>query len=307
MTARQLRRLAVALVVVVLFWGAAEILGRGSDELGGAFTLPALTAADVDTVRITRPADTVVLAKHSATAWTANGYAASPDAITGLFDALTKSAVGEKAAQSAASHARMGVDSAQGKRLRFVKGRAVVAELVVGERGPGWQGAYVRRADSDEVYLVRGELATFAERILDDWRDKRIAEVTPDSVREVRVQLRGRGGRGSYTLRRTNGEWRLASGGVADSAAVQRMLDQYRNLNAGSFPTPAQLDSVDFVRPDRRVTLVGRTGPIVELLFDSTSYWWSVKRTDRETVYRLENWRVDQMLPADSTLRKKSN
>lgn len=304
MSARQLKRLAVALGVVVFLWSAAEIFGGGSDELGGGatFTLPALTAADVDMVKIVRPADTVVLAKESATAWTANGHAAAPDAMTGLFDALAQSTVSELAAQSASSHDRMGVDSANGKRLQFVKGGSVVAELVVGQRRPGYQGAFVRRVGGDDVYLVRGRLPDFAERILDDWRDKRIAEVTPDSVLEIRVQRRA--GRGSYTLRRAEGGWQFAGGAAADSLAVQRMLDQYQTLNAGAFPTPEQLDSVNLARPDAQVTLLGGSGPIVELVFDSTSYWWSVRRTDRDAIYRLESWRVDQMIPPDSTLRK---
>jgi hypothetical protein len=53
MTARQLKRLALALVAVGFLWGVAEILQTGSDKLGGeaGFALPALTAADVDTVR----------------------------------------------------------------------------------------------------------------------------------------------------------------------------------------------------------------------------------------------------------------
>lgn len=307
MTARQLRRLALAFAAVAFLWGAAEILGPGSDELGRetGFALPALTAADVDTVKILRPADTVVLAKVSPTAWTANGHPVAPDAITGLFDALAQSRVAELAAQSASSHARMGVDSASGKRVQFIKGGSVVAELVVGQRGPGYQGAYVRRVDGDGVYLLRGRLPDFAERILDDWRDKRIAEVTPDSVREIQVVRRA--GRGSYTLRRAEGGWQFASGTPADSLAVQRMLDQYRTLNAGGFPTPVQLDSVNLLRPDRRVTLLGGSGALVDLLFDSTAYWWSVKRADRDDIYRLESWRVEQMMPVDSTLKKKTN
>lgn len=305
MTPRQLKRLGLALAAVVFLWGAAEILGGGSDDLGGedGFALPALTADEVDTVRILRPADTVVLARTSETAWTVNGHAAAPDVITGLFDALAESTVAELAAQSASSHGRMGVDSATGKRVQFIKGDSVAAELVVGQRGPGYAGAYVRGVRAEAVYLIRGRLPDFAERVLDEWRDKRIANVTPDSVREIRV-ARG-AGRGSYMLRRGDGGWRFATGGEADSLAVQRMLDQYTSLNAGGFPTPAEMDSVRLLRPDRRVTLLGASGPLVELLLDSTASWWAVKRADRDEIYRLETWRVDQLIPADSTLKRK--
>lgn len=304
MTTRRLKRLAIALVVVLFLWGLAEVLGGArSDELGGDFALPTLTSADVDTVMILSPTDTIVLVKRSATEWTVNGREAAPDAVTGLFDALATSTVAELVARSAASHERMGVNGASGRRLRLVRAARVVGELIVGQRGPGYQGAYVRNSGEDRVYLVRGELVSAAERGLDDWRDRRIADVEPDSVREIRVQR----GRASYTLRATDGRWAFATGAPADSGEVRRMLGQYRALRAGGFPTPAQEDSVDFARPDRRVTLLGAAGPLVELAFDSIGYNWWARRADRETVYRVDNWRMEQLVPADSVLKATVN
>ena len=298
MTARQLRQIAVALAVVLFLWGLAEILARGSDTLTGDFKLPAVTAADVDTVRLVRPADTVVLAKRSTGSWSANGFDASTDAVTGLFDAFSKSTVTELSAQSAASHGRMGVDSARGKRFTFTRGGTVVDQLVVGERGPGYTGAYVRRPGNDDVYLVRGELANMADRMLDDWRDKAIATIEPDSVQEVRIERR----RGTTTLRRADGGWRIGQA-AADSGAVRRMLEQWRNLSAAGFATQPQMDSTDFRPPDRRVTLIGRQGPLVELALDSAAYWWWLQKASGGAIYRLESWRLDQLMPPDSALR----
>lgn len=300
MTPRQLRQIAVALVVVVFLWGLAEILTRGSDTVTGDFTLPAVTAADVDTVRLVRPADTVVLAKRSTGSWTANGYDASGDAVTALFDALAKTTVVELSAQSAASHGRMGVDSSRGKHFLFVRGDTVVDQLVVGDRGPGFTGAYVRRPAQDDVYLIRGELANIADRQLDDWRDRAIAAIEPDSVLEVRIERR----RATTTLRRGEGGWRMGQA-QADSGAVRRMLEQWRTLSAAGFATPEQADSTDFRRPERRVTLLGTQGPLVELALDSSAYWWWVQRAGGGPIYRLESWRLDQLMPADSSLKQK--
>ena len=300
MTPRQLRQIAIALVVVVFLWGLSEILTRGNDSLKGDFKLPAVTAADVDTVRLVRPTDSVVLAKLNDDKWSVNGFNASGDAVTALFDALAKSSVSELAAQSAASHGRMGVDSIKGKRFTFSRGGTVVDSLVVGERGPGFTGAYVRRPGQDDVYLVRGELANLADRLLDDWRDRQIVTLEPDSVQELRVERR----RGGYTLKRADGAWRIG-GAAADSAAVRRMLEQWRNLSAAGFATKEQADSADFRRPDRAVTVRGHSGPIAELALDSAAYWWWVKKPGSDVVYRLESWRLDQLMPADSTLTER--
>jgi hypothetical protein len=299
-TTRQLRQVAVALVVLVFLWGLAEVLTKGSDKLDGDFVLPAVKATDVDTVRLARPADTILLARRDSVTWTVNGFDASGDAVNQLFDALAKATVAELAAQSTASHNRMGVDSAKGKRLTFRRGADTVDQLIVGERGPGYTGAYMRRPGSDDVYLVRGELPTVADKMLEDWRDKRIVSIEPDSVTEVRVERR----RGGYTLRRADGGWRIDAA-AADSSAVRRMLDQWRNLQAAGFATREQEDSTDFRRPDRTVTLLGKQGPLLELALDSAAYWWWARKSTGAYVYRIESWRMDQLMPADSTLRHK--
>jgi len=299
-TSRQLRQIAMALGVVIFLWGLAEIFTRGSDTVTGDFQLPAVTAADVDTVRLVRPEDTVVLAKRDSAHWSVNGFDASGDAVSGLFDALAGSTVAELSAQSAASHGRMGVDSTRGKRLTFLRGDTVLDQLVVGDRGSGFSGAYVRRPDQDDVYLVRGELANLAERGLDDWRDKVIARIEPDSVQEVRIERR----RATTTLRRSEGGWRIGAA-AADSGAVRRMLEQWRTVNAAGFATPGQADSTDFRRPERRVAVLGKQGPLVELALDSAAYWWWVQKPSGGPIYRLESWRLDQLMPADSTLREK--
>ncbi len=303
MTARQLKRIAAALGLVLVLWGLAEVLSGSGDELGGDFSLPALNREDVDKVAIYRTSDTIVLVKQSATEWMVNGRPAAPDAVESLFRALSESPVAELAATNRASHSRMGIDSASGKRLRFVKGEQVVAELMVGNRGPGYQGAYVRNAGADEVYLVLGDLANVVERYVDEWRDKRIAEIEPDSVQEIRVE---RGGR-RYTVRRSGAGWELQGGVAADTTEVRRMLDEFRNLRAGGFPTAAQEDSVDFARPDRKVVLIGKGGPLLELLFDSLGYNWWAKKAEGKIVYRIDSWRMNQLAPADSVLRKKGS
>ncbi len=301
MSAKQLWRIAIALGVLLFLWGLVEILGKGSDTTTARFDLPALTVADVDTVKIFRPADTLLLAKGEGDAWTVNGFRASSQAVADLFTALKDTGLAELVAQSPISHAQLGVDSATGKRVVFLKGNQDLLSLVVGGHGPGFEGVYARRPSEANVYLIRANLGNAVERQLEDWRDKQISAVNPDSVREIRVQC----GKGSYALRLAEGGWRFTSGAKADSGAVRRMLEQYRNLLAGGFATGPQSDSLSFKRPTRRVTLVGRSAPLADLLFDSTATWWWVRKADGGTIYRLESWRLDQLFPADSSLRAK--
>ena len=156
-----------------------------------------------------------MLAKHSATAWTVNGRHAAPDAVNELFQALHDSAPPELVAQDSSSFGRLNVDSATGRWVRVRRGGRPLLGLIVGARGSEYASAYVRRPSDSHVYLWRGRLASLADRAVDDWRDKRIAAVEPDSVALIEVER----GKDRYTVQRTGKTWKL-NGAPAESACA---------------------------------------------------------------------------------------
>ena len=303
MNARQLKQIAVGLAVLVVLWGGLKLFKKTSDTTTAKFVLPALTANDADTVKITGSSDTLVLAKRGPDSWSVNGMDASLSAVNDLFQALKGIKTAELVAQSASSHKSLGVDAASGKRLAVIKSGKTLVDLVVGGHGPAFEGVYVRRPAEDAVYLLQGGLGNAVDKGLDDWRDRTVTKVDPDSVHEIDIRMK----RGSYVLRRGAGAkgWQFASGAKADSEAVRRMLEQFRNLQAGGFPTKAQEDSIHFTHPTRRVVLRGASHPLADLVLDSTADWWWVRNAGGGTIFRLETWRVPQLFPADSTLKPK--
>jgi hypothetical protein len=301
MTVRQLQRVGIALVIALFLWGLAEILSGGGDVIEEAELIRAVSAAEVDTVVFQRTADTVRLVR-TGDAWMVNGFTAAPDQVAGLFSAIADAVTGELAAQNPASHGRMGVDTAEAKRLRVQAGSRTVADLLIGRQGRAARTVYARRVGDDNVYLLEGALVPLIDRSVSDWRDKRILVVEPDSIARITVDRAGR----RYDLVRADSAWTFADGTPTDSAAVTRLLDEVRSLSAQGtgFATPAQADSADFRRPDRRLTLLDAGGQTVATLaFDSTASQFWVLRDGTETVYQLYRWKVEEVTPADSVLR----
>ena len=301
MSAAALRRAMLALAALLIVWGGVALLRRSSSDAPIALALPKLSAADIDRIAITGAGDSIEL-KSTASGWTANGYAAAAGAVDDLIGALSDSgSASELVARSAASHARMAVDSAAGRRMRFFKGDRVLADLIVGTRGASYQSAYVRQAGADEVYLFRGRLTGLAGKDLDAWRDRRMAAVPADSVRTVEVTR----GKQRWTLSRADGTWRLGAE-AADSAAVAGLLQRMGDVTALEFATDAQADSLDFAHPARALTVLGaHNDTLLHLVFDSAATGAWVRRAAGGPVFRLDFWRADQLTPADSTLRKK--
>jgi hypothetical protein len=299
---QHLKLIAVGLAVVLLLWGGSAVFSRGSDTVTGALTLPAVQAADVDSIMLGKGPEALVVAKQSATAWTVNGARAAPASVTDLFQALTERVRPELVAQEPSSFARLGVDSATGRSLRLVGGGKPVVELIVGVRANEFQSVYLRRPGDAHVYLWRGALASVVRRGVDDWRDKRIAALEPDSIGALDVQR----GTNRYTVQREGKRW-LLNGGASDSAAVAQYLGRVKTITAAGFATPKEVDSTRAQRPSRRLTVRGRHGVLLTLAFDSTPSGFVVRHLagiggEGATVYRMNLWDVDGLTPASRAL-----
>lgn len=303
MNARQLRLIALALAVLLALWGASEYLTRGPDTTTGTLRFPPLTAATVDSIAIVHGADTIRLAKQApGGGWTVNHLPASSSAVADLLKAFADSTP-ELAAQSVSSFARMGVDSAGGRLVRITGGGKTLLQVFVGARGPSYDAVYVRVPGDTKVYLWPGSLAIVAERALDDWREKQIAAVPPESIAAVEIVH----GATKRSLHKEGAAWVFGPPSVpADSAAVTRYLEHFRRVSAAGFATPRQVDSLRSSRPVRRIALRGTGGhELLALSFDSVATGFWVRRDGDPIVYRLDFWQADQLTPTEQGLTKK--
>jgi hypothetical protein len=300
MNPKQLKRIAVALVIVLFFWGMSEILGGDVNDTETGVVLPVLDSSEINLV-VFETDSTKVEITRSGDSWTVNGFPLSQDELHALFAAVADSAIVELVATSAVVHQRMGVDSVSGIRVNFTGGGEPIATVFFGNSGRGPGSRYVRRDGSNFVYTYTGPLTRLVARPVDQWRDRQIVDISPDSVARVVVEMGGT----RYSLFREGIQWRFGSGSPADSSAVNRLVQWYQALDATGFASEAQVaDTVDFDPPDRRVTLLGARGDtLTSLVFDSTASGYFVQEASGGYVYRIVQWRADQMAPADSTLR----
>ena len=303
MSAKHLRLIALGLVVLLLLWGGSELLSRGSDSVARSLALPALSDTDVDTVSVVKGTDSIVIAKQSPTAWSVNGHRAALDLVGELFQVLGDTTRVELVAQAPSSFARLGVDSATGRRLRLVRAGQPPLEFVIGTHATGFQGAYVRRPGDAHVYLRRGRLGFVLDRTVDGWRDKRIATLVRDSIVALDVVR----GKDRYVVRRAGARWTI-NGQATDSAALARYLDRLTTIAASAFATPVALDSVKG-RAVRRLTVRGARGVLLTLAFDSTSAGFLVHHVagaggEGATMYLMTFWDVDGLTPASRSLKK---
>ena len=304
MSAGQLKAIALIVAVLLVLWGASELVSRRPARATATFRLPAITASAVDTVHILHGADTVALVKQDSARWTVNGFPATPGSVTELFEATSDSggASPELVAQNPASFERMGVDSAGGRWIRFTGRDGAGTTLIVGNRGSDYDSYYLRLPGDPHVYLVHNRLASLAQRGVDDWRDHQIAKIPADSVQAVLVTR----GKERYTLQKNGTKWSFAGGAAADSGAAKRLVERFATLSASGFGGPHTADSLAKrgARATRAVTLRGENGrELLSLSIDSTTGVFWVRKQGDSTLYRLDSWNVDQITPSTQSLK----
>lgn len=300
MSATQLRVIALALMLLICVWLGARLLSHKSDVIRGRLTLPLVKPAQTDSIVIRHGGDTLRLV-CAGTAWAVNGYRAGELPVGQLFLSFIDTTVPDLVAVSPNSFGRMGVDSSGGYWMRVWSGGQPTVKLVIGAQAAQPSSGYLRREGSDSVLLWRGDLIDLARRAVNDWRDKHIGAVAPESVFAVNVTARR-----SYELRRSGTNWRFAAGGAADSGRVAGLLSLYRDFSGSGFGTAVQADSGKKPAARRTLALIGAGGAkLLELTFDSSSTGVWARRTGDDNVYRVDAWRLNSFVPPDTALRPK--
>ena len=304
MSSQHLKLIAAGLVLLLLLWGGSALLSRGPDSVRASLDLRLPADSYVDAISIAKGADTIALARRSATQWIVNGHPAAMASVTELLQALRDTAPPrpELVAQDSSSFTRLRVDSAGGRWLRLQHGGKVELALIVGTRPTDYGSAYLRRPGDAHVYLWRGRLGSLVDRTLDDWRDKRIAVLPPDSIAAVDVVR----AKDSYALSHAGKTWKV-NGAAADSGAVARYLDRLKAITASGFAAPQDTASRKKSRQERRLTVRSPRRVLLSLTFDSIAGGFVVRRPagargEDSTVFRMNAWDVDGVTPTRASL-----
>jgi hypothetical protein len=298
MTPAMLRRVAGALVVALVLWALVSFWRRSERDEPGEYRLPAIDTSAVTEVALRRASDTIVAVRSGGT-WRVNGYPASAEYLTGFLSALGDTGIRtELVAQSPASHARLGVDSATGRRVTIHAGGSAVADFLVGNRGPDFEGIYLRHPADSAVYLLRGRFTDLLLDGLESWRDKVILAVPHDSIGGVEVLV----GRARWQLAGRGAAWQVG-GQAADSVKVRRYLGQFDGLRASGFPDPAAAPPsfVPLARSIMVSAVDGRALARLEFADAGGGAFW-VRVAGRDVVYRLPSGTVDLLAPSHPDL-----
>lgn len=295
MSERQLKQLVGALAIAAAVWAVSLLF---SSRSGGIVATGAIArvfdgvdASSVRRVQIVTAGTSVDLAR-SGDSWTANGFPADPAAVTRLLEVLPDLEIGDLTATNPSNHARMGVASGSATAVTFTLAEGERA-ILVGKGGQRFGTAYVRLPDSDEVYLMDGDLLGQTARSLDQWRDRTMIALDTAAVARVEVVRRGE----RYTLMRGDSTWTLEGGPEAQASAVSGVLAELSSLVATGFL--AEGDSIAGLDLEATTRAFSENGDLLGVITVGAGEGdrWARTTTD-EYVYRVSSFRAGRIAPA---------
>lgn len=284
-------------------------------EQTAAVLFPTLDPDKVNRIEITQGDTAIFVVRGGDTAWkveTAGGYPADQDAVKNLLSTLKELKEGVLSAQNKDNFKKLGVDD-KGLRVKVKQDQDPLADLFVGIAGKGYGTTFVRKPDSDKVFMVADDINVPKSSAA--WRDKMIFSIPAENLEEITLTTYGQTAevppRVLHLRRNPVGEWELASGGTAekpDPSKADALARSLGELRAADFADQVSLESAGLAPPTRAAEFRLVTGEVYTLQIgkltgakgDARYY---VKRSDLGVVLQVYEYTVNNIFKTPEALR----
>lgn len=142
------------------------------------------------------------------------------------------------------------VDTLTGTRLNFFQGGKLKASVVIGKISPDFTHTYVRKTESDEVYLATTYLTYMLNRTPMGWRDREIFRLDPEEVSTIELSK----GKERFKLIQKDTLWMVSPYPYKDffetkKEETEQFLKALCYLKTDDFPIKNDVEKLDFKKP----------------------------------------------------------
>ncbi|KPL02936.1 MAG: hypothetical protein AMJ90_04460 [candidate division Zixibacteria bacterium SM23_73_2] len=185
-------------------------------------------------------------------------YEADQQSINGLLESAQNLKVKNLISSNVRKQIKFQVDTLTGTRLNLFYDENPEASVVIGKISPDFTHCYVRKTDSDEVYLAATYLSLMLNRSPKGWKNREILKLNPQEVSSVEIMK----GKNKFKIEREDTLWRASlypykKSFDANKESTEKFLNALCYLVTDDFPGIRDLEKLDFENPDYhyRITL----------------------------------------------------
>lgn len=183
-------------------------------------------------------------------------YRADNQTVGRMLSMASHLEVGEIISSNPEKQLLFQVDSLTGTRLNFFFGENLLASVVLGKMSGDYLHAYLRKTDSDDVYMAKGQFAGIANRKVEQWRNRSIFSFEPNQVKEIEFIL----GKEKFRLTKEDTLWEISPdpyriNSPAEGQTVEDYVRTLASMKADEFAKTPEIAEVDFEKPQLELKL----------------------------------------------------
>jgi len=235
------------LVIFVIIYLLLVRKEKGTFSVGVTENFLQLDSATVDRIEFRRFESKMVLREEKQQWYVVepDSYRADNDAVGRLLGLAGHLKAGEIISSNPGKQFWFQVDSLTGTGLDFFSGAHRLASVVVGKMSEDGMNGYLRKTDSDDVYLVDVGLIGMAQRSINQWIDRRLFTFDAADIKEIEWSR----SENRFRLIRDDSLWQLSrypyqEALPADAQAANAYARALANMRADNFPFKTQIEGL---------------------------------------------------------------
>jgi hypothetical protein len=275
-------------ILVVLAIATYFVLHRPGEQSSTGSTGNVLADYDsstVDKIEIRSSTGTVIVEKQEGTWFVTSPvhFRADSNAVVAILSQGKRIGLKDLVSSNPEKQHVFQVDST-GLLVRISEKGVQRAAFRVGKVSTSFSESYVRRENSNDVYLADGFLSGTFNRQPKDLRDKTIFRADINTIKEVKFQY----GDTTFALQFQDTVWRIGNDAASDTP-VRTFLSTLSNLQADDF-----IDSA--VTPERPIAMFEVLGAQIRYYYDTKGGRYLVRTSQSSQWYTNQSWRALQVL-----------
>ncbi|TFH64104.1 MAG: DUF4340 domain-containing protein [Candidatus Zixiibacteriota bacterium] len=194
-------------------------------------------------------------------------YLTEKGAVQPLADLAHMMSVGEIISSNPDKQMLFQVDTITGNRVTFYRDGNELASIIIGKAGADNQSTYVRKPESKDVYVAKGNFVRFLNRPASGYRDKTLLTIDTTQIATISFKSKDI----DYRIGRQDSLWRIVPAkGEPANANPQKMsnlLRQLAQIRWNNSPPPGDTARPNFLQPTVAVDISMLDGSTRSLRF----------------------------------------
>jgi len=250
-----MKRLIIPLAILVVFLIAWLIQNKIEENQMASKTIEGfldLKADSVTKIVVSTPEDTLKFEKDGDKWFLQDTTRRRADsmAVKTMINNAADMTVGDIISQNPDRQSEFQVDSINGILVEFYNNDNLLASVIAGKPSQDFSHTFVRKPNSDDVYLANGLISYVYNRKRTQWYDKTIFSFVPGSISDVEMIYPDK----SYKLALHDSIWYISKNPhqdsiVADSMKAEAFINSLIRIDAIDFANASDSGLIDFKNP----------------------------------------------------------